>query len=350
MNRLFGSSKSVLFLILILAILFVILILALVRPTASTVYVVSSPTRAPVPALSPVAGEKTYKDMTLCFVQVGAESDWRTAQTASFKETAAKLGIQRFLFPYTADGVQHLQIPGIRDCIQQGVDVIALVPVVQDGWDDVLAEAKRAGIPVIIVDRSVSAAPSLYATHIGSDMVREGKRAAAEMNKLLPQGGAILELSGYPDSLAAVGRAQGFRQALNANIQILDSQTGNFDREEAVPVMEAFLKKYKPDTDFQGIFVQNDEMGVGAIEAMKAAGVKPGDLKIVSVDGSRSGFQALVDGWFQADVEYNPLLGPQVFEIALKLINSQPVDKEIPTDETVYYSDRAAELLLTRQY
>ncbi|MBV9788543.1 MAG: ABC transporter substrate-binding protein [Chloroflexi bacterium] len=301
------------------------------------------------PAAAANTGTKTYKDMTLCYPQLGAESDWRTANTASIKETAASLGIKQLVFS-DAQQKQENQISAIRACIQQGVDVIALPPVVEDGWDAVLTEAKNANIPVIVVDRSVSADPSLYASYIGSDMALEGERAAAEFNKLLPNGGAILELSGTTGSGAAVGRAEGLRNKLNANIKILDSQTGNFTRAEAVPVMQAFLKKYKPGTDFQGVFIHNDDMGIGAIEALKAAGVKPGDLKIVSVDGTRGGFQAMVDGWFQADVECNPLLGPQVFEMALKLMNGQPVDRKVLTNETVYYPDQAKELLPTRTY
>ncbi len=291
----------------------------------------------------------TYKDLTICYPQLGAESDWRTANTASIKETAEQLGVEQLIFS-DAQQKQENQISAIRACIAQGVDVIALPPVVEDGWDAVLTEAQNAGIPVIIVDRSVSADASLYATHIGSNMVLEGERAAAEFNKLLPDGGVILELSGTTGSGAAVGRAEGLRNKLNANITILDSQTGNFTRAEALPVMQAFLQKYKPGVDFQGIFIHNDDMGIGAIEALKAAGVNPGDLVIVSVDGTRGGFQAMVDGWFQADVECNPLLGPQVFELALKLMNGETVEREILTNETVYYPENAAELLPERKY
>jgi galactofuranose transport system substrate-binding protein len=301
------------------------------------------------PAAPAASTEKTYADMTLCYPQLGAESDWRTANTASFKETAATLGIKQLVFS-DAQQKQENQISAVRACIQQGVDVIALPPVVEDGWEAVLTEAKNAGIPVIIVDRSVSADPSLYASHIGSDMVLEGERAALEFNKAMPDGGAVLELSGTTGSGAAVGRAEGFRKALNDNIKIIDSQTGNFTRAEAVPVMQAFLNKYKPGVDFQGIFIHNDDMGIGAIEALKAAGVKPGDLFIVSVDGTRGGFQAMVDGWFQADVECNPLLGPQVYEMALDLMNGKTIEREVLTNETVYYPDNAAELLPTRQY
>ncbi len=312
-----------------------------------------TPAAAPVapaaeqPAAPAAAAAKTFADMTLCYPQLGAESDWRTANTASFKETADQLGIKQLVFSDAQQKPEN-QISAVRACIQQGVDVIALPPVVEDGWDAVLTEAKNAGIPVIIVDRSVSSDPSLYASHIGSNMVLEGERAADEMNKLLPGGGKILEMSGTTGSGAAVGRAEGFRNKLASNIEIIDTQTANFTRAEAKPVMEAFLKKY--GTDFQGIFIHNDDMAIGAIEAMKAAGVKPGDIKIISVDGTRGGFQAMIDGWVQADVECNPLLGPQVFDMALKLMNGETIDREVLTNETVYYPDNAAELLPSRKY
>jgi len=299
-------------------------------------------------SVAPAAkGKKEYKDMTLCYPQLGAESDWRTANSASFKETAEKLGIKKLVFSDAQQKPEN-QISAVRSCIQQGVDVIALPPVVEDGWDAVLTEAKNAKIPVIIVDRSVKASTSLYASHIGSDMVLEGKKSGDEMNKLLPSGGNIIELSGTTGSGAAVGRAKGFRETLNANIKIIDTQTGNFTRAEGKPVMEAFLKKYAGQ--IQGAFIHNDDMAIGAIEAMKAAGVKPGDIKIVSVDGTSGGFQAMIDGWVQADVECNPLLGPQVFDMALKLMNGETVDREILTNETVFYPDKAKELLPTRKY
>ncbi len=285
----------------------------------------------------------TYHDMTLCFLQVGAEGDWRAAMTNSIKQNAEKLGV-RLIFS-DAQAVQQNQISNMRDCIQKGVNVIALVPVVGDGWEAVLTEAMNANIPVILVDRTVIANPSLYTTHIGSNMELEGERAAAELNRLLPNGGTILEISGTIGSSAAVARARGFRGILNANITILDSQTADFTRVEALPVMQAFLKKYKAGKDFQGIFVHNDDMGVGVIAALKEAGIKPGELFIVSVDGSRSGIQALVDGWFQADVECNPLLGPQVFELALKLMNGFAVDREVPAIEGVYHQEDALKLM-----
>jgi len=337
-----------------IAFLFIIVMMILVACSSAT----PEPTKAPAaekPAEPEAPAEDagcapncTYADMVLCYPQLGAESDWRTANTASIKETADQLGAK--LIFSDAQQKQENQISAMRACIQQEVDVIALPPVVEDGWDAVLTEAQNAGIPVIIVDRSVSADSSLYASHIGSNMVLEGERAAEEFNKAMPDGGAVLELSGTTGSGAAVGRAEGFRNKLNDNITILDSQTGNFTRAEALPVMQAFLQKYTPGEDFQGIFIHNDDMGIGAIEALKAAGVQPGDLFIVSVDGTRGGFQAMVDGWFQADVECNPLLGPQVFDMALNLMNGKSIDPEVLTNETVYYPDNAAELLPERQY
>jgi simple sugar transport system substrate-binding protein len=282
----------------------------------------------------------------VCYPQLGAESDWRTANTASFKQTAEELGVK--LVFSDAQQKQENQISAMRACIQQEVDVIALPPVVEDGWDAVLTEAQDAGIPVIIVDRSVSADPSLYASHIGSDMVLEGQKSADEMNKLLPDGGKIVELSGTTGSGAAVGRAEGFRMDLNDNIEIIDSQTGNFTTAEGKPVMEAFLKKYEDEID--GAFIHNDNMAIGAVEAMKAAGVEPGEIAIVSVDGTRGGFQLMIDGWVQADVECNPLLGPQVMEMALALANGEEIPREVLTDETVYYPDEAEELLPSRLY
>lgn len=333
------KASKISFLVAMMLIIGVVAACTTPAPTAA-------PTTAPEAAAPAASAVKTYKDMTLCYPQLGAESDWRTANSASFKETAEKLGVK--LIFSDAQQKQENQISAMRSCIQQGVDVIALPPVVETGWDAVLQEAKDAGIPVIVVDRSVTASPDLYASHIGSDMVIEGKRAAAEFNRLLPNGGNVLELSGTTGSGAAVGRAKGFREALNPNIKILDSQTGNFTRAEGKPVMEAFLKKYAGQ--IQGVFFHNDDMAIGAVEAIKAAGIKPGELVMVSVDGTRGGFQLMIDGWLQADVECNPLLGPQVMELGLKLMNGETIVKEALTDESVYYPENAAELLPSRKY
>jgi simple sugar transport system substrate-binding protein len=176
----------------------------------------------------------------------------------------------------------------------------------------------------------------------------EGNRAAAEMNKLLPDGGTIVELSGINGSASVTGRGIGFRVSLNQNITILDSKPGDFTTAKGKTVMKKFLADYKGK--IQGVFAQNDDMAVGAISAMKEAGLKPGDIKIVSVDGSHSGVQAMIDGWIQADVECNPYIGVPVLDMALKLMNGETVNQEIPSDETVFYPDTAKKLLSTRLY
>ncbi len=352
----------------ILAVTLIILTIIIVnwpaQPVIPTAVPVSEVPAAPIatveyhePTLEPVAPAAaapdpkeskkfTYQDMTMCFPQMGAESSWREANTASFKETAAKLGVG--LIFSDAQQKQENQIAAMRACIAQGVSVIALPPIVQDGWESVLQEAKDAAIPVIIIDRAVSADPSLFAAHIGSDMVIEGEKAGSEMNKLLPNGGKIVELRGTDGSGAAVGRANGFRNTLNSNIQMIDTQTANFNRTESKPAMAAMLKKY--GKSINGLFSHNDDMTMGAIAALRAAGFKPGDVKIVSVDGNKEAFQALMDGWISAEVECSPMIGPQAMETALKVLNGEPVDQYILTNEGVFYPDQARGLISTRQY
>jgi simple sugar transport system substrate-binding protein len=286
------------------------------------------------------------KNITMCFSQLGAESDWRTAMTASIKETAKELGVN--LIFSDAQQKQENQISAIRSCISRGVDIIALSPVVEDGWDEVLQEAKNVSIPVILLDRAVSSDPSLYTTHIGSHMEIEGEKAGSEMNKLFPNGGKIVELQGTTGSGAALGRADGFRRTLQQNIQIMDTKTANFTRDEGKSVMKSMLERYGRSID--GIFAHNDDMAIGAIEALNEAGYKPGEIKIVSVDGTKGAFQAMVDGWISVDVECNPMLGPQTMDTARKILNGEQVDKEILSIESIFYQNQAASLVASRRY
>ncbi len=207
--------------------------------------------------------------MTLCFPQLGAESDWRTADTASFKETAQTLGIKQLVFS-DAQQKQENQISAVRACIQQGVDVIALPPVVEDGWDAVLNEAKNANIPVIIVDRSVSADPSLYASHIGSDMELEGQAGRRRNQQVAPRWRRkTLSFSGTTGSGAAVGRAKGFAQpSMRTSRSSTPRPVTSLALKPARYV--AFLRNTKP-APIPGLFIHNDDMGIGAIEALKAA-------------------------------------------------------------------------------
>ena len=316
----------------------------------------AAPAPAPAPAseeqAAPAAApadqaKKTYKDLVVGYAQLGAESEWRTANTASVKEAAEELGIT--LKFSDAQQKQENQIKAIRSFIAQKVDVIGVPPVVETGWETVFQEAKDAGIPIILVDRRADVPEDLYVTYLGSDFVEEGRKAALEMNKLLPDGGKIVELVGTVGSAPANDRAKGFREKLNPNIEIIDSQSGDFTRAKGKEVMEAFMKKY--GKDIAAVYAHNDDMALGAIQSIEEYGLKPGsDVKMVSIDAVRGAFQAMVDGKLNVTVECNPLLGPQFYDLALKVVNGESVPKWIPSEESVYYPDNAAEILPTRKY
>lgn len=300
-------------------------------------------------AAEPAASEeaKTLDNLVVGYAQIGAESEWRTANTASIKETAEELGVD--LKFSDAQQKQENQIAAIRSYIAEGVDVIGFSPVVETGWETVLQEAKDAGIPVIMVDRRADVPRELYATYLGSDFVEEGKKAGNEMNKLLPDGGKIVELVGTVGSAPANDRYSGFRESMNGNIEIIDSQSGDFTRAKGKEVMEAFLKKY--GDEIVGLYAHNDDMAIGAIQAIEEYGLKPGeDIKIVSIDAVRGAFEAMIAGKLNVTVECNPLLGPQFYELALQAVNGAELPEWVPSEESVYYPDNAEELLPERKY
>ncbi len=299
------------------------------------------------PAEPAAAAEKTYEDLVVGYAQIGAESEWRTANTASIKEEGEKLGVA--LKFSDAQQKQENQIAAIRSYIAEGVDVIGFSPVVETGWETVLQEAKDAGIPVIMVDRRADVPRELYATYLGSDFVEEGKKAGNEMNALLTDGGKIVELVGTVGSAPANDRYTGFRETLNDNIEIIDSQSGDFTRAKGKEVMEAFLKKY--GDEITGLYAHNDDMAIGAIQAIEEYGLTPGeDIKIVSIDAVRGAFEAMIAGKLNVTVECNPLLGPQFYELALRAVNGEQLPEWVPSEESVYYPDNAEELLPERKY
>ncbi len=290
---------------------------------------------------------KTMSDLVVGYAQIGAESEWRTANTASIQETAKQLGVDlRFS---DAQQKQENQLAAIRSYIAAGVDVIGFSPVVETGWETVLQEAKDAGIPVIMVDRRADVPRELYATYLGSDFVEEGRKAGNEMNRLLPDGGKIVELVGTVGSAPANDRYAGFRETLNSNVEIIASQSGDFTRAKGKEVMEAFLKNY--GNEIIGLYAHNDDMAIGAIQAIEEYGLKPGvDIKIVSIDAVRGAFEAMIAGKLNVTVECNPLLGPQFYDLALRAVNGEQLPDWVPSEESVYYPDNAAELLPDRKY
>ncbi|WP_410812125.1 ABC transporter substrate-binding protein [Micromonospora sp. 067-2] len=290
--------------------------------------------------------------ITLGFSQVGAESGWRTANTTSIKDSASAAGID--LKFDDAQQKQENQIKAIRNYIQQKVDVIAFSPVVESGWDTVLKEAKDAKIPVILTDRSVdSADKSLYKTFLGSDFVKEGRLAGEWLvdNQKSATGPVnIVELQGTTGSAPANDRKKGFAEAIatNPNLKIVASQTGDFTRAGGKQVMEQFLKA-NPKIDV--LFAHNDDMGLGALEAITAAGKVPGkDITIITVDAVKDGMQALADGKFNFIAECSPLLGPQLMDLAKKVHTGQEVPARIETEETTFTQTQAKEVLPNRKY
>jgi galactofuranose transport system substrate-binding protein len=293
--------------------------------------------------------KKTYQDLIVGFAQLGAESDWRVANSISIKETAEQLGVElRFS---DAQQKQENQIKAVRSLIVQKVDVIGIPPIVETGWETVFKEAKAAGIPIILIDRSAKVPADYYISYLGSDFVEEGRNAARMMAKITNGKANIVELQGTFDSAPANDRYTGFREVLKnyPNMQIIDSQVGDFTRAKGKEVMSYFLQK--EGKSITAVFAQNDDMAMGAIQAIEEAGFKPGvDIKIVSVDAERSAFEAMIAGKLNATVECNPLLGPQFFELALKVANGEAVPKRVPSKEGVFLPENAKEVLPTRKY
>jgi len=293
--------------------------------------------------------EKKYEDLIVGFAQLGAESEWRVANTISIKEMAEQLGVElRFL---DAQQKQENQIEAVRKLIIQKVDVIGISPIVETGWDEVFQEAKDAGIPIILVDRRAAVPEELYVSYLGSDFLEEGRKAARIMSELVDGKANIVELVGTIGSAPANDRYTGFREVLKdyPEMQIIDSQSGDFTRARGQEVMAAFLKKY--GNKITAVYAHNDDMALGAIQAIEDYGLKPGvDIKIVSVDAARGAFEAMIAGKLNATVECNPLLGPQFFELALKVVNGKPVPRWVPSIESVFFPDDASKILPTRKY
>ena len=293
--------------------------------------------------------KKTYSDLIIGFAQLGAESEWRTANTISIKETADQLGIE--LKFYDAQQEQQNQILALRKLIIEKVDVIGISPIVETGWDEVFQEARDAGIPIILVDRRADVSKDLYVSYLGSDFVEEGRNAARQMVRLTDGKANIVELVGTVGSAPANDRYKGFREVLKdyPDMHIIDSQSGDFTVAVGKEVMAGFLKTY--GKTITALYSHNDDMSLGAIQAIEEYGLKPGvDIKIVSVDAAHGAFEAMIAGKLNATIECNPLLGPQFFELALKVVNGEEFPKWVPSKEGIFLPDNALEILPTRKY
>ncbi len=284
------------------------------------------------------------------FAQTGAESAWRTANTESMKAEAEKRGIDLKF----ADGQskQENQIRALRSFVQQRVDAIVLAPIVVTGWDVVLREAKNAHIPVIIMDRKiVTSDDTLYTAFIGSDFYKEGKMVADWVAANAGERRKIVELQGEPGSAAANERRRAFAEGMSHHegFKIIDSQTGNFRRAEGKQVMEALLKKHGKDIEI--LYAHNDDMALGAIQAIEEAGLKPGkDIMIVSIDAIKEAVQSVADGKINCTVECNPLFGPKVYDAVERVLKGEHVPKEMYNKDELFDAKNAAQALPTRKY
>jgi simple sugar transport system substrate-binding protein len=280
--------------------------------------------------------------LTVGFAQLGAESMWRTANTDSIKSEAAARGVN--LIFSDAQQKQENQIKAIRSFIAQDVDVIGLPPVVNSGWEPVLIEAKEAGIPVILVDRTVDTSDdSLYVTFLGSNFIDEGRSAA---NWLVRELGCslaadVFELVGTVGAAPAIDRKKGFEDVI-ANypgINIVMSQSGDFTRAKGKEVMEAYIKSpaWANAKNKKVIYGHNDDMVLGAIQALEEAGIDGGkECIIIGVDGIADAFEAIVQGKMHCTVECNPILGPQFFDLAEKVARGEKVEKITYSVEGTY--------------
>jgi len=293
------------------------------------------------------------KKIVLGFSQIGAESEWRTANTNSIKDSAAKEGID--LKFSDAQQKQENQIKALRSFIAQKVDVIAFAPVVESGWDTVLKEIKAAKIPVILTDRAVdSKDTSLYVTFMGSDFTEEGRKAGRwllEKSKSMKGDINVVELQGTVGSAPAIDRKKGFEEIVKAEprIKIIRSQTGDFTRAKGKEVMEAFLKAEGKKINV--LYAHNDDMAIGAIQAIEEAGIKPSkDITIISVDAVKGAFEAMMAGKLDVTVECSPLLGPQLMSAVKDIVAGKTLPKRIVTNEGIFPMEVAAKEFPNRKY
>ncbi len=292
-------------------------------------------------ALTPVMASSAFAaSLTVGFSQIGSESGWRAAETSVSKTEAQKRNIT--LKIADAQQKQENQIKAIRSFVAQGVDAIFLAPVVATGWDAVLNEAKDAKIPVILLDRDIETAnKALYLTAVTSDSVHEGVVAGEWLAKNVgSKPCSVVELQGTVGASVATNRKKGFDDAIakHSNIKMIRSQTGDFTRAKGKEVTESFLKAENGGKNICALYAHNDDMAVGAIQAIKEAGLKPGkDILVVSIDAVPDIFKAFMAGEANATVELTPNMAGPAFDalIAFKDKGTVP-PKWIQTESKLY--------------
>lgn len=298
--------------------------------------------------------------LILGFSQIGSESAWRTRNTQSIFEAAAENDIQ-IIFD-DAQQKQENQLKAIRSFIVYQVDVIAFVPIVEDGWDNVLTEAKEAGIPVILVDRQINADPSLYAGFLGEDGLEEGRKAARFLlNKCRNRTGtvSIYEMSGTENSSVVRDRAKGFREVISADpkFQIIHSEDGDFLRSRGKEIAENLItsSRRKDGLYFEGqkidaVYSHNDSMTLGMLDSIEKYGVNTKNTIIISVDAEQKSIDALTEGKLNCVVECNPNLGPRLMELVKQIAEGNTIPRVTYNNETIFTENDDFSLYQPRGY
>ncbi|QCR37590.1 galactofuranose ABC transporter, galactofuranose-binding protein YtfQ [Nissabacter sp. SGAir0207] len=294
---------------------------------------------------SALCGTAQAEKLVVGFSQIGSESGWRSAETKVSKLEAEKRGIT--LKIADAQQKQENQIKAVRSFIAQGVDAIFIAPVVATGWAPVLTEAKEANIPVFLLDRTIEVSdPSLYTAAIASDSVHEGEVAGQWLVKeVAGKPCNVVELQGTVGASVAINRKKGFAEGIASapDIKIIRSQSGDFTRSKGKEVMESFIKAEQNGKNICAVYAHNDDMAIGAIQAIKEAGLKPGSqIKVVSIDGVPDIYKAMLNGEANASVELTPNMAGPAFDalLALKEKGTQP-PKFIQTASTLMLPDTA---------
>lgn len=284
-----------------------------------------------------LAAPSLAANMTVGFSQVGSESGWRAAETSVAKSEAAKRGITLKI----ADGQQKQenQIKAVRSFIAQGVDAIFIAPVVQTGWEPVLEEAKDANIPVFLLDRAIVVKDnSLYTSVITADNVLEGRLIGEWLVKQMNGKPCnVVELQGTVGASVAIDRKKGFAEAIanTPNIKVIRSQSGDFTRSKGKEVMESFIKAENNGKNICMVYAHNDDMAIGAIQAIKEAGLKPGkDILTGSIDGVPDIYKAMLAGEANANVELTPNMAGPAFDALEKLKQNGTVPPKVIKTET----------------
>ena len=296
-------------------------------------------------ACKATAPEESTYEIIVGFSQLGTESGWRIGNSIDIEEAAKRANV--LLMYKNADQRQENQIKAIRSFIASQVDVIAFAPIVEEGWDNVLREAKEAGIPVLLTDRLIQTEDeSLYAGFVGSNFLEEGKRAGEFLLQKTKDKAhvRILQITGTEDSTPMKQRQQGFEDVMKGRPQyeIVLTVSGDFLRSKGQECMRNVLKETR---DIDVLYSHNDAMTLGAIDAIEEAGLVPGkDIIIISVDGEQGAVDLLKEGKINCIVECTPLIGDTIMELAKKLAKGETIARVTYSEESAFseYDDLSA--------